>query len=59
MRGESRSCEVMKVYPPVKLKVFVDDMTASRDGRNKELQGLRRSSLGAMRMEVGEKVLRF
>ena len=28
--------EVMKVYPPLKLKVFVDDITAFMDGRNKE-----------------------
>ena len=29
--------EVMKVYPPMKLQVFVDDITACLEGRNKEL----------------------
>ena len=29
--------EMMKVYPPVKLKVFLDDITAFVEGRNKGL----------------------
>ena len=28
--------EVMKVYPPLKLKLFVEDVTAFMEGRNKE-----------------------
>ena len=32
--------EVMKVYPPLKLTVFVDEITASMDGRRKELASI-------------------
>ena len=28
--------EVTKIYPPLKLRVFVDDITASVTGRNEE-----------------------
>ena len=34
-----RNGEVMKVNPPVKVKVFVDDITAFMERRNKELAG--------------------
>ena len=35
--------EVLKIYPPMKLKVFVDDITACLEGRNKDQTLLRRS----------------
>ena len=38
--------EVKKIYPPLKLSVFVDDITAFENGTNKES------------VEVAEKVLR-
>ena len=30
-------CEVTKLYPPLKFRVFVGDITAPMKGRNKEL----------------------
>ena len=33
-------CEVMKVSPLLKLKIFVDGITAFMEGRNKELVGM-------------------
>ena len=30
--------EVLKIYPPPKLRVFVDDTTALVKGRNKEVE---------------------
>ena len=38
--------EVMKVYPLVKLKVFVNDITAFLKGRNKELPSIVARSRG-------------
>ena len=32
--------EVTKVYPPSKLKVFLDDITASMEERDKEFVGI-------------------
>ena len=32
--------EAMKLYPLMKLKVFVDDITAFMEGRNEELAGI-------------------
>ena len=49
--------EVMKVCPPMKLKVFVDDIKAFLEGRDKELPGIGEKVLRAMRMEVEEKGL--
>ena len=44
--------EVKKVYPPLKLRGFVDDVKAFMEGRNKELPGIAEKVLKAMRMEV-------
>ena len=30
-------CEVTNIYPPLKLMVFVDDITSTLDGANKEV----------------------
>ena len=46
--------EVMKVSPPLKLKVFVDEITAFMEGRNRELPGIPEKVLRAMREEVAE-----
>ena len=47
--------EVLKVCPPMKLKFFVDEITALMEGRSKELAGIEEKVLRAMRMEVEEK----
>ena len=47
----------MKVYPPMKLNVHVDDITAFTEGRNRELAGIAEKVLKSMRREVEEKVL--
>ena len=64
--GSKRSCvllrsvsqhalsEVMKVYPPSKLKVFVDDITAFMEGRNKELAGVAEKVLKSIKRWVDE-----
>ena len=44
-RGASRFLEPMRVHPPMKLKVFVDDLPAFMEGRIKEL-ALRKRSQG-------------
>ena len=43
----------MKVSPPFKLKVFVDDITALLEGRNKELAELAEKVLNKLKKEVG------
>ena len=45
----------MKVYPLLKLKVFVDDITAFTEGRKKELAGIVEKVLKSIRREVEEK----
>ena len=47
----------MKVYPPLKLMVFVDDITAITEGRSEELPGIAEKIVRAMIMEVLEKGL--
>ena len=47
--------EVMKVYPPLKRKVFVDDITAFMEGKNKELPGFVKNVLQSIKREVEEK----
>ena len=47
--------EVMKVCPPLKLKVVVDDITAFMEGRNKELRGIAGKVLEFLKREVEEK----
>ena len=51
--------EVMKVCPPLKLRVFVDDIGAFMKGRNKVLPGIAEEVLRSMKMEVEEKGLRL
>ena len=38
--------EVMKMYPPMKLKVFLDDIVAFVERRNKELAVIAEQALG-------------
>ena len=45
-----------KVYPPLKLKVFVDDITAPMEGRSKELAGIAEK---VPKREVEEKGLKL
>ena len=45
----------MKVYPPMILKVLVDEITAFPSGRNKDLAGIAGRVLKATSMEVGKK----
>ena len=47
--------EVVKLYPPMKLKVFVDDITAFLEGRSKESPEIAEMVTRAMSMEVAEK----
>ena len=52
--------EVMKVYPPMKLKVFfVDEMTPFMQGRNTELPGIAEKVLKSIRKEAEEKGLKL
>ena len=46
--------EVVKVYLPMKLKVFVDDITACLQGRNEELPETAEKVFQTMSMEVEE-----
>ena len=52
---QDASSEVMKVCPPLKLKVFVDDITAFMEGQYKELPGVAEKVLKTIRREVEEK----
>ena len=47
--SQDAASEVMKVYPPLQLKVFVDDITAFMEGRKKELPGSVEIILKSMR----------
>ena len=49
----------MKVYPLLKLRVSVDDITSFMEGRIKELPGIAEKVLKAMRLEVEEKSLKL
>ena len=51
--------EVAKVYQPTTLKMFVDDITATMEGRNKELPCIADKILEVIRMEVEEKGLKL
>ena len=44
--------EVTKAVEPLKLKVFVDDITDLSEGRNKELSSIAEQVVRAMRMEA-------
>ena len=43
--------EVMKVYPPLNLRVFVDDITAFMQGQHKDLPSLAEKVLKSIRRE--------
>ena len=51
--------EGMKVYPPLTLKVQLDDVTALVEGRNKELPGIAEKVLKSTRRKVAEKGLKL
>ena len=51
--------EVTKIYPSLILRVFVDDITAFMNGRNKELVEMAQKHLKKLRMEVEEKGLKL
>ena len=51
--------EGMKVCPPTKLMVLVDDITAFTEGRHKELLGIAEQVLKAMRREVEGQAVGF
>ena len=51
--------EVTEIYPPLKLRVFVDDITAFVNGGNKELVEMAEKVLAKLVKEVEEKVLRL
>ena len=51
--------EVMMVYPLQKFKVFVDDITAFMEGRNKEKAGIAWKVLKSIKGEVEEKGLKL
>ena len=51
--------KLQKNYPPLKLRVFVDDITALLKGRNKELAELVEEVLNKLKKEVEEKGLRL
>ena len=50
--------EVTKKCPPLKLRVFVDDITALLKGRNKEVVQMAEKVLGKLKKEVKEKGLK-
>ena len=50
---------VMKVYPPLKPKGFVDDTTAFVGGQDKDLPGIAEKVLKSTRLEVEENVLKL
>ena len=47
--------EVVSVYPSMKLKVFVDDITACLEGRNKELPKIVEKVLKTSKNDAEEK----
>ena len=49
--------EVTKIYQPVKLRVFVDDITALLIGRNKEVAEMAKKVMRKLKEEVEEKSL--
>ena len=51
--------EVTKIYPPVKLRVFVDDITALVLGRNKELAEMAMKVMKRLSEEVEKKGLKL
>ena len=69
--GQTQSCllprivlqdavsEAMKVCPPLRLRVFVDDITAFIEGRNKELAGRAEKVQKSIRRDVEEKHLKL
>ena len=50
--------DVIQIYPPLKLSVFVNDITALSKGRNKELVEMAENVFRNLKKEVGEKGLK-
>ena len=48
----------MKIYPPLKLRVFVDDITALVKGRNKEVAEMVKKVIKKPKEEVEKKAAR-
>ena len=51
--------EVTKIYPPLKLRVFVDDITALLMENNEEVAEMAKHVMKRLREEVGEKGLKL
>ena len=51
--------EVTKIHPPLKLRVFVGDITALLKGRNKKLVEMTETVLNMLKKEVKEKGLKL
>ena len=51
--------EVTHIHPPLKLRVFVDDITAFMNGRNKELMEMAEKVLKNVKRELEEKGLKL
>ena len=49
----------MKNYPPLKLRVFVDDITALVKGRNKELAEVGKKVMQKLKEEVEKRGLKL
>ena len=47
--------EVVKIYPPLKLRVFVDDITALVKGRHKEMAEMAKKVMKKLKEEVEKK----
>ena len=51
--------EVMKIYPPLKLRVFADDITVLVQGRNKEVAEMAKKVMKKLKEEVEKKGLKL
>ena len=51
--------EVVKIYPPLKLRVFVDDITALVKGRNQEVADMGKKVVTNLKEEVEKKGLKL
>ena len=51
--------EDMKFYPPLKLRIFVDDITALVKGRNKEVAEMAKKVMKKLKEEVEKKGLKL
>ena len=49
----------MKIYPPLKLRVFADDITVLVQGRNKEVAEMAKKVMKKLKEEVEKKTLKL